>query len=133
MNRVKQIILSNLYGYINESDVNLYSQDGFWKYTIKIKDYFLEISYDVMDNFYRIKIDNMHNNFLQHTTFLTKSKRFKKDIKKHLKYNNINGQSFENQMLGFADILKKNLDIDGNLSHLEKTYVSDVKFDGIFI
>ena len=86
-NKISQIISSALSSYINNDIVISYS-NGHFKYSISISEYFIEIYYDIIDSFYRIKIENWHYGTLQNVSFLTQSKKYKKTIKNMLKSQN---------------------------------------------
>ena len=132
-NKIIQIIHTNLQEYMKINDVAMYPSNGLIKYVFDIGDYHFEILYNYVDGFYRIVIEKRHNNQLQNVIFLTKSKKFQKDIKIILKKFNLSRKSFEDHMNAFTlyivEILKK---YEG-LNCLYETYISDLNFDGIFI
>ncbi len=130
--KIIEILSSNLTKHIT-GDIKCYSSIDSVKYLFKIKDCCIEILYFPADNFYRIKIENYHNNQLSGVTFLTKSNSFHKDIRKNLKENSLPKNSFENHIFCFASILNKGLEAFDSLNYLEKIYFPNLKFDGIFI
>ena len=130
-NKKIQIIHTNLQEYMGINDVAMYPSNGLIKYVFDIGDYHFEILYNYVDGFYRIVIEKRHNNQLQNVIFLTKSKKFQKDIKIILKKFNLSRKSFEDHMNAFTlyivEILKKH----EGLNCLYETYISDLNFDGI--
>lgn len=132
-NRIIQIIYTNLKDYVNMEDINYLPSNGLAKYIFNVSDYHFEISYEFIDNFYRIKLEKKHNNLLQNIVFLTKSKKFQKDIKLMLKDLKLSRKLFENHITVFCSYLIKILEKYEDLNYLEKTYNSDLRFDGIFI
>ena len=132
-NKTIQIIHTNLQEYIEIDDIKLYPYNGLLKFIFYINDYHIEILYDYMDGFYRIAIEKRHNNQLQNIIFLTKSKKFHKDIKILLKKFNLSKKSFEDHMNAFTMYIGELLKKYENLNYLYETYISDLNFDGIFI
>lgn len=132
-NRIIQIIYTNLKDYVNMEDINYLPSNGLAKYIFNVSDYHFEISYEFIDNFYRIKLEKKHNNLLQNIVFLTKSKKFQKDIKLMLKDLKLSRKLFENHINVFCSYLINILEKYEDLNYFEETYISDLKFDGIFI
>lgn len=132
-NRIIQIIHAYLKEYVNIDNIKIFPSNTLMKYIFNIFDYYFEISYDFIDNFYRIKLEKNHNNQLQNIIFLTKSKKFQKDIKLMLKDLKLSRKAFENHINAFCAYVRKILEKDKCLNFIEETYISDLKFDGIFI
>ena len=132
-NKIIQIIHTNLQEYIEANDVKLYHCNGLLKYIFYIDDYHFEILYEYMDSYYRIVLEKKHNNQLQKVVFLTKSKKFHKNIKIILKKFNLSRNSFENHMNAFTAYIGEILEREKSLNYLGETYISDLNFDGIFI
>lgn len=132
-NKIIQIIYTNLKEYVNIEDIKYLPSNGLAKYIFNVSDYHFEISYEFIDNFYRIKLEKKHNNLLQNIVFLTKSKKFQKDIKLMLKDLKLSRKLFENHINVFCNYISKNLEKYECLNHLVETYNSDLRFDGIFI
>ena len=132
-NNVIQIIFDNLKEYIEIEDIYFFPSNGVLKYLFVISNYNFEIEYNFMDNFYRIKLEKPINNEFTNVVFLTKSKRFQKDIKLVLKNLKISKKSFDNHIYAFTAYLSWLLKKYKGLSCLEEIYTSDLKFDGIFI
>ena len=86
-----------------------------------------------MDSFYRIRFEIMINNEIKDVIFLTKSKKFRKDIKSMLKTLKISRKTFDNHISAFTAYLSKILKQFKNLSCLEEMYTPNLRFDGIFI
>lgn len=128
-----QIIYTNLKDYVNMEDIKYLPSNGLAKYIFNVSDYHFEISYEFIDNFYRIKLEKKHNNLLQNIVFLTKSKKFQKDIKSMLKDLKLSRKVFENHINAFSAHIRKILEKYEYLNYFEETYISDLKFDGIFI
>ena len=132
-NRIIQIIYTNLKDYVIMEDIKYLPSNGLAKYIFNVSDYHFEISYEFIDNFYRIKLEKKHNNLLQNIVFLTKSKKFQKDIKSMLKDLKLSRKVFENHINAFSAHIRKILEKYQYLNYFEETYISDLKFDGIFI
>ena len=86
-----------------------------------------------MDNYYTIRLEKYVHNRITDVVFLTKSKKFKKDIKLTFKELKLSKKVFENHINAFCVYLSKVLEKYGNLDLLEDLYISDMKFDGIFL
>lgn len=132
-NKIIQIIYTNLKEYVKIEDIKYFPSNGLAKYIFNVSDYHFEISYEFIDNFYRIKLEKKHNNLLQNIVFLTKSKKFQKDIKSMLKDLKLSRKVFENHINAFSAHIRKILEKNQYLNYFEETYISDLKFDGIFI
>lgn len=132
-NKIIQIIYTNLKEYVKFEDIKYFPSNGLAKYIFNVSDYHFEISYEFIDNFYRIKLEKKHNNLLQNIVFLTKSKKFQKDIKSMLKDLKLSRKVFENHINAFSAHIRKILEKYQYLNYFEETYISDLKFDGIFI
>ena len=132
-NRIIQIIYTNLKDYVNMEDIKYLPSNGLAKYIFNVSDYHFEISYEFIDNFYRIKLEKKHNNLLQNIVFLTKSKKFPKDIKLMLKDLKLSRKLFENHINVFCNYIRTYLEKYECLNYLEETYNTDLRFDGIFI
>jgi len=132
-NKIIQIIYTNLKEYVKIEDIKYFPSNGLAKYIFNVSDYHFEISYEFIDNFYRIKLEKKHNNLLQNIVFLTKSKKFQKDIKSMLKDLKLSRKVFENHINAFSAHIRKILEKYQYLNYFEETYISDLKFDGIFI
>lgn len=132
-NKIVQIVFENLKEYIALEDINFSLSHGVFKYTFNISNYYFEISYNFMDSFYRIRFEIMINNEIKDVIFLTKSKKFRKDIKSMLKTLKISRKTFDNHISAFTAYLSKILKQFKNLSCLEEMYTPNLRFDGIFI
>ncbi len=132
-NKIIQIIHTNLEEYVKNDDIKVFPSNGLLKYIFNTSDYCFEIAYDYIDNFYRITLEKKHNNQIQNIIFLTKSKKFQKDIKFNLRDLKLSRKIFENHIIAFTIFLSKLLKQYKNLNYLEETYISDLKFDGIFL
>lgn len=132
-NKIIQIIHGNLKEYVKKDDIKVFLDYAYVKYLFNISDYRLEIVYVFMDNFYRIKLEKRHYGQLQNITFLTKSKKFQKDIKLNLRSLKLSRKVFENHIIAFTVYLSKLLEQHKNLNYLVEAYISDLKFDGIFL
>ena len=132
-NKIIQIIHGNLKEYVKKDDIKVFLDYAYVKYLFNISDYRLEIVYVFMDNFYRIKLEKRHYGQLQNITFLTKSKKFQKDIKLNLRSLKLSRKVFENHIIAFTVYLSKLLEQHKNLNYLVEAYISHLKFDGIFL
>ncbi len=132
-NKIIQIIHTNLQEYVKINNVAIDPSNGMIKYVFDIDDHHFEILYNYVDNFYRTVIEKRHNNQLQNVIFLTKSKKFHKDIKIILKTFNLSSKSFEDHMNAFTLYMGEFLEKYGTLNYLDETYIPDLSFDGIFI
>lgn len=132
-NKIIQIIHGNLKEYVKKDDIKVFLDYAYVKYLFNISDYRFEIVYVFMDNFYRIKLEKRHYGQLQNITFLTKSKKFQKDIKLNLRSLKLSRKVFENHIIALTVYLSKLLEQHKNLNCLVEAYISDLKFDGIFL
>lgn len=130
-NEIKDLILSILGDYVTEDKIAFYGKKNFLIFIICIKDHNFKISYEFIDSFYTIRVENVRNNSINNIVFLTKSSGFKKDIKKIMKKQNLNRKLFANHISAFLTLIKMQL-IDDSLVDIEK-YTPDLKFDGIFL
>mgnify|MGYP001625680671 FL=1 len=129
---VLQIIQSNLSERIKFSSV---SCDGLMRtltYETYMQNCYIAISYEYIDQFYKIKIEN---NYGDHTSvvLLTKSKKFHKEIKKYLKAKKLSKREFSDHIYCFIIILKNILEANECVDFFEKEYVPDLKYDGIYL
>ena len=111
----------------------MYHSNGLIKYVFDIDCHQFEISYQYVDSIYQIVIENRRNNQLQNIILLTKSKRFHKDIKTILKKFSLSRKSFVDHIHAFTIYLSEIFEKHNNLDYLNETYISDLKFDGIFV
>ena len=132
-NKIIQIIFDNLKKYIKNENIKFYCSNGNLKYIFNIDSYTFEIIYVFMDDFYRIKLEKVINNEITNIIFLTKSKKFQHDIKVVLKALKISRKSFDNHISAFTTYISQLLNQHNDLSCLESMYISDLRFDGIFI
>ena len=132
-NKIIQIIYTNLKEYVKIDDIKYFPSNGLAKYIFNVSDYHFEISYEFIDNFYRITLEKKHNNLLQNIIFLTKSKKFQNDIKLMLRYLKLSRKVFENHISAFSTYIGEILEKSESLNYFEETYIPDLKFDGIFI
>ena len=132
-NKIIQIIRTNLKEYIVIDDVKAFPSNGSLKYIFRISSCYFEIIYSLTDNFYRIKLEKIINNETKDVIFLTKSKRFQKDIKLKLKNLKLSKKVFENHIYAFTNYISEILKKYENLNYFDQTYISDMKFDGYFI
>lgn len=117
--------------YINLKDIVVSQSDGCIKYQINLKQCKIEISYYVIDEYYRIKLEN--NIDIYSISFLTKSRKFKRDIKKILKKYHMERKFFKNHIAAFCLLLNELLnERECFVSSIEK-YKTDLKFDGLFL
>ena len=131
-NKSPQTICSVISKYPFVENVRFCLDNYFVKYIFNIDCCFFEITYYFTDKYYRIKMEKQRNNSLEEVVLLTKSKLFYKSIAKLLREKNLLYKSFNNHVECLMDFLEQNIAID-NLNCLEKAYLPDLKFDGIFI
>lgn len=117
--------------YITFKDIVVSLSDGCVKYIINLRHCNIEIVYYIIDEFYQIKIQTTINT--DGIIFLTKSKKFKKDIKKILKRHLMKRKNFEDHILAFCLLLKDLLDNSECLYSSIEQYKMDLKFDGLFL
>lgn len=129
---IVSIFVLNLSDYLCTDDVCVVNNNRSINYVVNFQESLIEIAYDFVDSFYRIKIEDRHNNQLQNTILLTQSKKFHNQIKKQLKSKKLSPKSFENHMLCFAELINIWLE-NNNLSISIAEYSSDLKFDGLFL
>ena len=133
-NKIIQIIYAELKDYLKIDDIKAFPTSGSVKYIFDISEYCFEVSYEVIDNFYRIKMEKKQYNQIQNVIFITKSKKFKKDIKLILRELKLPGNAFQNHIIAFCVYIRKILGEYKHLNCFEQMYnISNLKFDGIFI
>ena len=130
---ITKMIQTTLMEYVKINDAAMFFSNGLMRYVFDIDYHHFEITYDYVDRFYRIIIEKRHNNQLQNVVFLTKSKKFHKDIKRILRKNNLSKKSFEDHMNAFALYIVETLENHNSLNCLYETYICDLNFNGIFI
>lgn len=126
-------ILQNILSDYISNNVIISCCDGGLKFSFNISEYYVEIYYEIIDSFYKIKIEDWKFGSLQNVWFPTKSKIYKKTIKKMLRTQKMQRKKLENHLFCFALIIKNCLIEQGNLNSFEVVYKSDEKFDGIFL
>ena len=132
-NKIKQIIYSNLRDYLEVDDINYSFNNNQCKYTIHVKNNLVEINYNAMDSFYTLKLESGHNNIFSNKVFLTKSKKFKKNIKNLIQDSKLKHQSFHDHIFVVSLLIKKELEKNNSLIKFDELYNADLKFDGIFL
>lgn len=132
-NKIIQIIYTNLKKYIEIDSIKYFASNGLLKYVFNISNYYFEISYNCIDNFYQIKFESKLNNQLQSIVLLTKSKEFHNQINLIFKDLKLSRKLFENHIYTFCNYICKILEKYNDLNYLEEAFIPDLKFDGIFI
>lgn len=132
-NEIIQIIHTNLQEYMKTNNIVMSPCNGLIKYVFSIDNYYFDTQYYYIDGFYRIVVEKRHNNQLQNVVFLTKSKKFHKDINTVIRKQNLSGKSFDDHMNAFTLYIVEIFDKCETLNYLFEAYISDLKFDGIFI
>ena len=120
--------LANHIRLINISHLCL---DGCIKYTITTSKIFVEISYNIIDGFYRIKIETKIGEY--EILFLTRSKRFRKQIKDFLKKRKLNPREFNNHIVAFCFLIRNLFEDYRYLTRMKDEYEENLKFDGVFV
>ena len=129
-NRITHIISNGLAKHIKNGNVKCYPTYNIFRFVFYIDDWLFEISYFFIDDYYKIKMENNH---LQKVIFLTKCKKFHRDIKQIIKGFKLSKKSFENHIVAFIANINQALEKHENLNYVDETYISDLNFDGIFI
>ena len=132
-NKMVQIIADNLPTEEAQSSVRAVLCNGAVKYTFDLCGNSVEVYYECIDNFYKVRIENISNNQSDNVVHLTKSRQYHKALKKFLKANGLPRKSFENHLIALINILQPQLDCYGNLAYLQTEYVPNLKFDGFFL
>ena len=127
-----QTICTNLNKHINKETVKFVPGCGLLKYVFHIKKHYFEITYYFTDDFYRIKVENISKGLDQDVVFLTKSKKFHRQMKCVLKELKLSKKSFKNHVICFTHYLNKLLENYSDLNYLIE-FNDDLKFDGVFI
>ena len=128
-----QIIKEILCSYLTTDGVCAYISNGLIKYVIHLRDYVFEIQYELADNFYRVRLEEWKNNQIVQTYFLSKSKKFHKVLKKKLRDNGLSGRSLECHITCLCKIVQDQLNAPNGLHDFQTLYISDMKFDGVFL
>ena len=132
-NKIIQIIHTNLKKFIEISDIGFCVNSVFLKYTFCIYDYSFEILYHFIDGFYRIKLEKKHDSQVQIVSFLTRSKKFRKELYAMLSDLNLSKKTFDNHVEAFTRHIANLLQIHNDLNSLNEKYTCDLKFDGFFL
>ena len=130
---VIQIITERLQPYLTAEGVCAYPTYRLIKYVAYLKDYFLAIRYEFVDNFYEIKIEERKNNQIGEIVLLSQSKRYHKDLKRRLAKDKLEKKKLSSHMICLCQIIQEQLDEHRNLDDFQEKYVADMKFDGIFL
>ena len=128
-----QIIKEILGSYLKEDDVRVYISNGMMKYVIPLRDYVLEVQYELVDNFYRVKLEEWKNNQIEQTCFLSKSKKFHKALKRKLRNNGLSKKMLVCHIACICEIVQEQLCIPNGLHDFQGLYIPDMKFDGVFL
>ncbi len=132
-NEICEIISAKLFPYVNEDGVSFHPSAYEYKFIISLGSYMIEISYIYMDGFFKIKIEDRKHNRLNDVIFPTKSKRFKREVATRVKKYGDSVKSFSANVGAFCEIFLENYETDEGLATFRKSYIPDLKFDGIFI
>ncbi len=125
---IRTAILENLTPWLTPSDINTYSSNGCWTCSLKIKDYWFYIDYEIIDNFYKVKME-----YRQDVLFLSKSKKYKNSINKIIKVNKLNKRSIGDHMISLSKLINQMMATNMSFDALKKDYNQDIDFDGIFL
>ena len=128
-----QIIKEILGSHLTADGVCTYISNGLIKYVIHLQDYVLEIQYEFADNFYRVRLEEWQNNQIAQTYFLSKSKKFHKVLKKNLRDNGLYKKRIECHITCLCKIVHDQLNTPKGLHDFKALYISDMKFDGVFL
>ena len=131
-NALIPIIKSNLDPYVKQESIQCPMGVGYKKCIFDIEDYHFEIFFKVPDISYQIKMEKICDDQSKIVVNLTKSKKFGKEIKRILKKNKLCRKSDFDHCVSFSLFLKNLLESGHDLSYIEKTYIPDLEFDGIF-
>ncbi len=121
---IVRIIITSFQNIFLEKDINISSSNGEQKIEISNYKYYILISYDIVDSFYRIRVEDRLNNQI---CFLTQSKKYHKNIKKIIKKEKLE-KTLEGHIIAFT-ILTKEIFIN----RVMIDYDRDLKFDGLFL
>jgi hypothetical protein len=132
-NEIIQVLSCALSKYVGKEGFHFYPGNGEIKYVIRSDKFIINISYEVVDSLYTIKIETLHNNSFQNVVFITKSKKYHQEVKKCFKRLGLSPKKFCDHIYAFSEIISKHLEVNGDPSFLEDVYPSDLRFDGIFI
>lgn len=130
---IAQIIVEKMCPYLTADGVHVYPSSRLIKYVANLQGYLLEISYEFVDNLYRIKIEEMKNNQIVNIFLLTQSKRYHQVLKQLMRHNRNSPKDIQSHIICLCEILHKQLEDWGNLDEFTTSYVSDLKFDGVFL
>lgn len=130
---IVQIITDNLCPYLTADGVRVYPSSGLIKYVVNLRGYLLEISYEFRDNLYRVRIEEMDDNQIGDIFLLTQSKKYHRDLRKLMRQNRLSKKELKSHVICLCEIVRKQLEHCDNLNEFISSYVSDLKFDGIFL
>lgn len=102
-----QIITDNLYPYLTADGVYVYPSNGLIKYVANLRGYLLEIQYELVDNLYRIRIEERKNNQIEHIFLLSQSKNFHRDMTKIIHENGFSKKEFKSHVTCLSKIVRK--------------------------
>jgi len=132
-NQVISIFNSNLSEYIDKQDIGFFPKNRSYTYILKFKDYIIEIYYEYVDSYYRIKIEFLDNNEIIDILLLSKTFNYKKQIYTYMKKNKLSKKSFLNHMIAFTNTINEMCKTSINIDEMKKVYNKEMKYDGIFI
>ena len=131
--QIIQIITENLLPYLTADDVCVYPSNGLIKYVANLENYSIEISYEFIDNLYRVKVEEQKNNQTGHILLLSKSKNFHRDIANALREKGFPKKDYKSHITCLSKIIRKQLDNGNSLEDFKIKYPPDLKYDGIFL
>lgn len=130
---ILRIITEILHPYLTTDGVCAYPAISLIKYVVNLRDYCLEIQYDYRDNFYRVRLEERKNNQIGQVLLLSKSRAFQKALKKAFRRQGLSQKNFEHHMVCLSKIIREQLDNYNDFDGFQATYISNLKFDGIFL
>ena len=130
---IVQIITDLLQPYLTTDNVYTYPSNSTIKYIVNLPNYLLKIQYNFIDNFYSVRLEENKDNRIGEIIFLSKSKDFQKVLKKTLRKKGFSKKVFKYHIACLSEIVREQLDTYGHLDSFKTAYISNLKFDGIFL
>lgn len=125
---IEDVIYNDCQHNIPRENIASHISNGVWKCKIQISNFLFLIEYEIMDNYYKFKIESNNEN-----VFLTESKKFKKQTINCIKANKDNKREMKSHIKAICIFINALLVDKIDIEKLRTEFASDLGFDGIFL